>query len=449
MQITVSNRTLIENASDQLLRALADQLTIPNPEYLNLLRLNKYPGNTRKNLEFYAANGTTISMPRGFTREAIAMAKRFGPCEIESRLRTLNDVDFTFSGSLRDYQEDAVAAVLLRCFCCLEAATGSGKTVMALAIIAERRQPALIIVHTKELAQQWVKRIERFLGIPAGEVGFVGGGRCNIGERVTVALVQSLSKCVEQVAPKIGHLVVDEAHRAGSQVYRNTIMAFDCKFMLGLSATPYRRDGLSRAIFWTLGPLVHTVDRKALVRDGNIMRAEVVRRETTFKPYHDASTEYTKMLSELVADGPRNAMIAADIAQEARSGKGVCLALSDRKEHCEALRTALSAHGIDADLLTGDLSAKKRTAVVDRIAAGHCSVLIATGALIGEGFDCPGLSTLFLATPIKFSGRVTQYVGRVLRPAPGKTAARIFDYVDVNVGVLVNAARSREQTYSR
>ena len=103
--------------------------------------------------------------------------------------------------------------------------------------------------------------------------------------------------------------------------------------------------------------------------------------------------------------------------------------------------------GIAADVLTGDTRDKEREAIVGRLNSGNVKVLVATGQLIGEGFDCRGLSTLFLATPIKFSGRLIQYLGRILRPAPGKDKARVYDFVDVNVGVLRASAKQRQRVY--
>jgi len=155
------------------------------------------------------------------------------------------------------------------------------------------------------------------------------------------------------------------------------------------------------------------------------------------------------MLSELTQDPARNALIASDVAREAGNGGGVCLVLSDRKAHCETLQDALHGHGIKTALLTGDLSNGQRQEVVKALNGGGVKVLVATGQLIGEGFDCRELSTLFLATPIKFNGRLLQYLGRILRPAPGKNKAKVYDYQDVNVGVLMNAARGRQQVYDR
>ena len=298
------------------------------------------------------------------------------------------------------------------------------------------------------MQNQWVDRIETFLGIPADEVGIIGGGKKRIGKRITVALVQSLYKCTREVSQHIGHLIIDECHRTPSRTFTEAVSSFDSKYMLGLSATPWRRDKLSKLIFWFLGDVIHEVNKTDLVENGHILQAEVVTRETSFKPYYDPTNEYSRMLGELTADDERNHLIAGDVARESQNGGGICLVLSDRRGHCERLKSVLlDKFKVPAEVLTGDVSNSQRKDIVSRLNAGKIKILIATGQLIGEGFDCPEMQTLFLATPIKFSGRVLQYLGRILRPAPGKENARVFDYVDANVGVLVASAKARKRVY--
>jgi superfamily II DNA or RNA helicase len=296
-----------------------------------------------------------------------------------------------------------------------------------------------------------MERIETFLGIPSDEIGIIGGGKKKIGRTVTVAMVQSLYKCAKEVAPRIGHLVVDECHRAPSRTFTEAVTAFDAHYMLGLSATPWRRDKLSKLIFWHLGDVHHEVSKSHLVAKGHILDIEVVVRHTDFKPYFDPVNEYSKMLSELTADDARNRMIAADIAKELEQGRGHdgCLVLSDRKHHCETLHALLKhKHHVEAGLITGDIGISRRREVLHRLERRELRVLIATGQLIGEGFDHQGLSTLFMTTPVRFSGRVLQYLGRVLRPAKGVEKARVYDYVDIHVQPLVAAANARQRIYS-
>ena len=388
-------------------------------------------------------------IPRGYLRQLILMCRRDGVAyELADRRSALADQKFNFTGALKPFQKRAVSKMLQRDFGTLSAPTGSGKTVMALYMMARRRQPALIVVHVKDLALQWVDRIGQFLGIPADAVGFIGSGKKRVGDQVTVALVQSLYKCADEVSPHIGFLVVDECHRCPSRTFTEAVSDFDSRFMLGLSATPWRRDNLSKLIFWHLGDVHHEVDKNHLIETGDVLAAEVVIRETEFVPYYDPVNEYSKMLSELTADDDRNRLIASDVAEEAGKNKGVCLVLSDRKLHCDTLCSLLKfKHHIPCGLLTGDLSLAQRKEVMAQLGQKEFSVLVATGQLIGEGFDCRDLSTLFLTTPIRFSGRVLQYLGRVLRPAPGKEKARVFDYVDVKVDVLNAAARARQRVY--
>jgi superfamily II DNA or RNA helicase len=323
------------------------------------------------------------------------------------------------------------------------------KTVIALAGIAARKQPTLVIVHTKELQAQWVSRIGTCLGIPPEKVGLIGNGKRTVGQKITVALVQSLYKCADEVAPDIGFLVVDECHRAPPKTFTEAVTAFDCKYMLGLSATPWRRDGLSKLIFWHVGDVIQ-VEKVELIDRGDVLRAHVIVRETAFQTSFDPSEEYTRMLSELTQDRGRNVMIAQDVISQANNGGGICLVLSDRKAHCLELQELIEGlpAGVQTELLTGDVPTKERQAIIERLNGGKVKVLMATGQLIGEGFDCRALSILFLATPIKFDGRLLQYLGRVLRPAPGKERAVVYDYVDTQVGVLKAAFHSRRRVYA-
>jgi superfamily II DNA or RNA helicase len=452
MIITITNRLRLAAVPPALRQMLIEKLEFPNPKWLENERMGRWNRGTPPRLKFYGKAGSDgLWIPRGCLRQLILECRRTGvDYRIEDRRRRLPPVDFDFHGLLRPFQQAAVAQMLARDFGTLNAPTGSGKTVMALAMVARRRQPALIVVHTKELAAQWVERIETFLGIPPDACGLIAGGRSRIGERVTVALVQSLYKCAEEAAARTGFVVVDECHRCPSRTFTEAVTGFDSLYMLGLSATPWRRDNLSRLIFWHLGDVHHEVGKSALVAAGEVLPAEVIVRETGFRPYHDPVAEYSRMLAELTADTERNLLIAGDVAQEAAATSGVCLVLSDRKAHCENLQTLLRLRfKVESDLLTGDLAMVERQRVIERLNAGQLRVVIATGQLVGEGFDSSRLSTLFLATPIRFSGRVLQYLGRVLRPAPGKEKARVFDYVDVQVDTLVHAARARQRVYRR
>jgi len=451
LKIILTNNLRLSNIPREIHQKLIKTLTFPNPKWMENERMGRWNRGTPKMLKFYDKfRDGGLWIPRGYMRQLLLLCRRQGVTyEIDDHRRSFTPVDFQFDGKLKPFQQKAVNAMMSRDFGTLSAPTGSGKTVMALFVIARRKQPTLIVVHTKDLAFQWMERIEQFLGIPGDTVGFIGGGKVNMGENMTVALVQTLYKCAEKVSKWIGFLVVDECHRCPSRTFTEAVTEFDSRYMLGLSATPWRRDNLSKLIFWHLGDVHHKIDQGGLVQSGDVLDAEVIVRETDFKPYYDPVNEYSKMMSELTQDDERNRLIASDIAAEVTHNQGVCLVLSDRKKHCETLQSILRfKHNISAGLLIGDMSAAERREVLDRLDLGEIRVLIATGQLIGEGFDRSDLSPLFLVTPIKFSGRVLQYLGRVLRPAPGKKKARVYDYVDVKVDVLKAMARARQKTYS-
>ncbi len=450
MKIYLKNDIRLQDLPLEIRDSLMATLKIPNPKWLENNRMGRWNKGTPEFLRFYRKSSQNgLRIPRGYMRRMILLCRHHGlPCEIKDQRRDLPPVEISFNGQLKSFQRQAASVMLKKDFGTLTSPTGSGKTIIALYMIAKRRQPALIVVHTKDLAFQWIDRITSFLNIPASEIGFIGSGKNKIGEKITVALVQSLYKCADEVAPFIGYLVVDECHRCPSRTFTEAVTCFDARYMMGLSATPWRRDKLSKLIFWHLGDVHHEVDPSALVENGHILQAEVMIRHTDFKPYYDPVNEYSKMLSELTADDARNHLIASDVAEETQSNPGICLVLSDRKKHCDNLRAILRyKFKVDAELMTGDLSENQRKDVMEKLNQGKIKVLIATGQLIGEGFDCRDLSTLFLATPIRFNGRVIQYLGRVLRPAPGKNKARVFDYVDVNVTPLLKAAEGRQRVY--
>ncbi len=452
MKIALKNRILLSDVPGDLKQTLIRRLQFPNPKYLEAERLGRYTHGIPKVLKFYAetAKGGLI-IPRGYMRQLLLLCRERGQAyTIADNRRVLPDAGFAFSGTLMPFQTDAVTKMLSRDFGTLSAPTGSGKTVMALYMAAERNQPTLVAVHTRDLAYQWLDRIEAFLGIPPAEAGLIGDGKMRIGGKITVGLVQSLYKKAKDAAGHVGFLIVDECHRTPSRTFTETVTAFDSKYMLGLSATPYRRDKLSKLIFWHLGDVHHEIERSLLVDKGVILEPEIIVRETAFKPYFDPVQDYSRMIAELTADDDRNRLIAADIAKEAETGRGICLALSDRKKHCETLQSLLRfRHHVEAELLTGDVGTAQRQEILARLNNGMIKVVIATGQLMGEGFDCKGLSTLFITTPIRFSGRLMQYMGRILRPSPDKGRARVYDYVDVHVGPLKAAAAARQRVYLR
>jgi superfamily II DNA or RNA helicase len=445
MEFILDSKAILKDLKSDTAHAIQNRLTMPNPAFLEAEKMGRYTGGIPRALKFFRNTPEGMLCPMGAAVQLYNICLQHGEqILLVNKRHELDPVEFEFQGTLRPYQEDVVGSVLKRDHGTLSAPTGSGKTCMGLLVIAQRKQPALIICHARQIVNQWVAAIEKFLHIPADEVGVIGGGKFSIGDRITVALVQSLYRRVDEVVPHIGHIIVDECHRAPSRTFTEAVTAFPAKYRLGLTATPWRRDGLSRVIFWHVGDVTGHVEKSDLLENGSLVQAEAAFIATGFSSSTDPAEYYSTALSELTQDLDRNLLIAETVHKH--NGTGISLVLSDRREHCEALAAVLRKSGIQAAVLTGQTPKKKRGQIIQDLQSGECHYLVATGSLIGEGFDLAGISTLALATPIKFSGRLIQYVGRALRPAPGKDKAIILDFVD-NHPVFGCSARSRRRTY--
>jgi superfamily II DNA or RNA helicase len=442
--LTVGTHACLRGASATLAEALKQQLTIDNPEYLEAKKYSRWMGKKLKpHLYFYTEHHDELIFPRGYANHAILLARKFmrqDPRIIDQR-RSAAPVDFHFQGELRPYQEAAITAIMRHDFGVLEAGTGSGKTVIALAVIARRRQPTLVLVHTKELLYQWVERTRTFLAV---EAGMIGDGHFSLAP-ITIAIVNSARNRLEELPAHFGQLCVDECHRVPASLFTEVVSAFDCRYLLGLSATAFRRDGLTKLIYMHLGDRAFKVETLDLHESGAILKPEYLQRPTEFRYVYRGN--YQALMKALCGNAARNQLIVADILKERTCSPGTILVVSDRVKHCEELAALLKKQGCPSAVLTGKLPADQRTALVDSIRQGEVKVLISTVQLIGEGFDCPDLATLFLTTPIKFTGRLLQVVGRVLRPAHAKQA-RVYDYVDP-VGVLASSAQSRWLTFQQ
>ncbi len=440
-RLTVQSDCLFTSIASNLEEELKTLLTIRNPKYIAAKRYGRWIGNKLKpQLKYYEQVEGGLRFPRGFSNQAVLACRKM--CDLDPQIidkrRLLPEVDLRFAGTLRPYQKAAVDAAENRSFGVVVAGTGSGKTVMALAIAVQRRQPTLVVVHSKELLYQWEERVYQFLGCKAS---LIGDGHFSTGE-VTIAIVNSARKRVKELVPCFGHLVVDECHRVPASLFTDVVSQFDCQYLLGLSATAFRSDDEStKLIYFFMGDRIHSVDQGELKATGAILAPEVIRNTTSFTYAYRG--DYQALIKALVAHEGRNTQILKDIIKVVDGPEGgTVLVVSDRVKHCRFFVEKLKGRGVRVKLLCGKISQEKRNDVVEAVRKGEVQVLVATLQLIGEGFDCPGLSTLFLTTPISFEGRLRQVIGRIMRPAANKRA-RVFDYIDENVPALLRSARAR------
>jgi len=428
-----------------------NSLTMLNPVWLENHRLGRFNWKTPKELYFYEEEGKDdLFVPRGFLVDIIQCCeKKQIEYKIENKTIAYENINWEFSGALRPFQKIAIKEMLSEDIGTLCAPTGSGKTVMGIYMITKRKQPTIIIVHTKELLFQWRERLKQFTNIEGHQIGMIGDGHLDEDKDITIALIQTLRNHPEMI-DQYGHLIIDECHRIPSKTHTNIASQFKGKYMTGLSATPFRRDGLSKVIEWYAGPILHKIEPKDLIESGHIVPIKSIIRKTNFiSMLEDPSAEYSKLLQELSLDEERNKMIVDDVLNEMVNGE-TCLVLTDRKNHCEELNQIMISQGMKvAKILTGDVPAKRRKQIIEWINDGKVPVVIATGQLIGEGFDCKNLSCLFLTLPIRFSGRIIQYIGRVLRPMKSKDKALIYDYFDESVRCLYGSYKARIKEYKK
>jgi len=442
--LTIGARLSVPADVPEALRwALCQRFTVRNPVYDEAEKYLRSTEDLEAMLRYWSSTPDGgLSIPRGAAEAVSQLCQEHGhQVAWENQTHQAPPVAFTEYLPLSTAQEQAVAAVLRRRMGVLVAPAGAGKTTIACVAIARRRQPALFLVHTSELAQQALRAAGQVLGLDPSEVGMIGGGRYSIGRRLTIALVQSLQgEIPAELAGHVGHLIVDECHHAPADAFSRVVSQFPARYLLGLSATPYRRDGLDAVIGYFLGPVVATMDERALA--DRLVKPHVIKRETGISVRGDS---FTELVSQLTTDVARNALIIGDVADAVAAGRR-CLVLSDRVGHVEELATLLQAEGLTAAALHGKQGKRQRAQAVADAGAGELDVLVATCALVGEGFDCPRLDALFQATPISYEGRVVQYIGRVSRTAPGKKDAVVYDYCDQHP-ILWSSWRKRAGVY--
>jgi superfamily II DNA or RNA helicase len=460
-------KTALSTKAANRLRRLA---VIKNPEFAKKQRMRVPTGQTPRLISAIREDDSYIGMPRGLLPELEKLLEESGADYLLTDKR--NDgspIKVTFLGELKDEQQSAASAMLEHDNGVLHAATAFGKTVTGDFLISERAVNTLIIVPTNELLSMWKKSIDKFLEFyyepPETEtgrgrpkkyhaVGQLGGGKNTLNGIVDIAIYKSLLEddSAKDFVKDYGMVIVDECHHVGASSYAQVLDHVNAKYVYGVTATPIRSDGLDALIFFHCGQIRYRTDLKQQMKKhefGHVM----VPRFTSLNPI--ALSNLSNMISiygDLVNMESRNRKILDDIIAALREGR-TPLVLTERVEHIEALAKSLDAEadGVETIRLFGGLSAKEKRLAKERLDAlppGNRFVIVATSKYIGEGFDLPALDTLFLTMPIKWKGRLEQYVGRLHREFEGKEEARVYDYVDIRVPVLERMYRARLKGYA-
>jgi superfamily II DNA or RNA helicase/very-short-patch-repair endonuclease len=385
-----------------------------------------------------------ISLPRGCLDD---VQRLLSELRIEATVRDERfegkSLDVVFTGDLRPEQKAAAEAMLADDTGVLSATTAFGKTVVAAWLIAQRGVNTLVLVHRRQLLEQWVDRLSEFLNLPANAIGRIGGGCKKPTGLLDVAVIQSLVRrgIVDDLIGDYGYLIVDECHHLSAHSFEQVARRAKARFVTGLSATVTRKDGHHPIIFMQCGDIRYRVDAKrhAQARPfGHTVHVRPTAFQSTQEPDPDARRQFHDLYDGLMTDDARNRLICDDVVQAIREGRSP-IVLTERNEHVDRLADALSPEVPHLIVLRGGMGKKKLDAITAQMKAipeNEGRVLLSTGKYIGEGFDDARLDTLFLTLPVSWRGTVAQYVGRLHRLHAGKHEVRVYDYADLNVPML-------------
>lgn len=420
-----------------------DRLTLSNPAFERAEKYGYSTYNIPKTIKLFKFHAGHIIVPRGIGNELIAYLRKH---QIEFEIldnRVLHpEIPFKSYIKLRDYQEKAVKTMLKGTQGFLVSPCGSGKTVMMVEMMTRIKQPTLFIVHQKELMEQVINTAVNLTDLTKEEIGIIGSGKRTVGNRMTVATIQTLNRIdIDDLRDKFGAVFVDEAHHLAAKSFYEVISQFRGCYRLAVSATPNRSDGLTKMVFACTGSIVHEITQDHVPTI--IPSLKVVK--TNFEC---SSSEHSDIVKKLIVDRERNELIVKSINGEAAGN--YLLVLSDRVEHLKRLKDLITKGlpTLSTEILTGTLPKKERKRIMDKAKAKEIDILLAT-QLAREGLDIPHLNRLFLTFPKKSDASVQQEVGRIMRPAEGKENAVVYDFIDNKNGLLLNQFKKRKVVYDR
>ena len=437
MKLKLSNQIEIFTTLD-IEKELIQQFTFVNPKYNDAISFSRSTRGIDRQISLIENTDNGLMAPMGTLDYLL---ETYRPEVIDQR--TAVEVNIPFTGTLRPYQEQFIDNALNHTIGLLVAATGSGKTVCGIALASRLKQRTLILVKSKDLAEQWKEAIKQFTGLGSG---LIGGGKCKEGDQFTIGLVQTLVK-KDLSLLEYGLVIADEAHNLPSNQAFTVMNGLNSQYKYGLSATPQRRDNMEFMIHGAIGQIISTIEPESL--DGKVLPVCV---STIEMPFNAEVGSWAEFLNTLVDDEQRNQVIV-DRAVKASQAMGTII-LCSQIRHCELLGAMCSEAGVQPLVLHGQLPTKTRAE--RRAKAPEAQLIIGTLSLLSEGIDLPHLSALIFASPVSASidkdnpaaTRLIQSIGRCRRPYKDKTKAFVLDIID-QCGFGVSAFNKRAVIYQQ
>ncbi len=446
-----------EGLSPLLEKKIHERLVFTNPDYEARHNRGDWIGSIPPQINCIRQRGRYYHLPRGFLEQFLELCKKHNqPYRLIDKRTTLPATYIEFHGELKGYQQEAAENIMEKDFCTLVGGHKSGKTVIALYTIAQRKQPTLILVPRLDLFQNWLTKIEGFLQIPSSEVGIFASGEHRIGNQITIAHTGEASKFWRKLTDRFGYLVLDECQRCPSKVFTHLIPNFKTPYMLGLSNSAQRKDRLSRLMFYYVGDLIYTINDKDAREGRGIIRANIITRQTDFDYPYTSRADYTPMLTALRQDEERATLIAQDIGQEIHAGTGPLIVLSntngDHKLYDELKKRGIATTRVGQETAQAplyptqddeDKSGCHRPLDLDTPMA----IFTTAEELITHAHMLTA-SVLVLAEPVYFKQKLAQAIHALHRNGNGESSRlKIYDYVDSRVGLLENYFKMRSYNY--
>ncbi len=452
-QISVTTTDL----PSSILSAMKRTAIFANPKFFELERMRFSTWKTPRFIFCGESRVNQLILPRGSLDACLEIAKKAGSSVVlkDNRPR-FPKIAVEFNGELSDEQKKAVSVVAKTDIGVLVAPPGAGKTVMGCYLIAKRKTSTLVLVHRMPLLEQWRAQISEFLGVDQKKMGIFGGARKKQTHEIDIGMLPTFAKIEnpEEILSQYGQIIIDECHHIPAVSFESVLKKIPTRYVLGLTATPYRKDGHQAIIHMQCGPVRYEVKEV----DGPKLTKRVIVRETSFKMPEDSGPQPPIHLvwEKLVADPARLEIVAHDLRKSLEAGR-FPLVISERKEHLalssKVFEQKLADLKVKSFVLVGGLGKKARATILSEIQSAPKSgikpYILATGSFIGEGFNLPALDTLIIAMPISFKGKLIQYAGRLHRASPGKSEAIIYDYLDASNALTVSMFRKRLVAYRK
>ena len=451
LAVAIKNQIILNKTqiTKDLANFIKSNLNFINSEYIIKQKIGRSVYGVQKFFNLIKETKETVMLPRGFLSKLLDFCTE---SKIDYKIldgrKKLENIKFNSKIKLKDEQQKVIDICEHKQEGIIVAPPGFGKTILGIELINRKCQPALIIVHRRQIFDQWVKRIQDFLGLAKRDIGQISSGKKKVSKYITVAMIQSLAKFsdLKNLSESFGTIVIDECHHIPAKSFRQTIVNFNPYSIFGLTATPKRKYNDEKLIFLYIGDIICNTndivqDFQGIFEEGLKLN---IKDTNLYFPYDNKTDDFQILSKIIIFDSDRNRLIAENIKKELKPARKI-LVLTERKEHVEVLSIYLKS-ACEVIAVTGDDSKSLRKIKMKQIEEGNFKVLITTGQLLGEGLDIENLSSIFLVYPFSFEGKLVQYIGRILR-AKGRKC--IYDYRDKNIEFLLKLYKKRERYYRR